>query len=488
MGQGVATDGVCRENWRDELAVTTAHRRTIGLWTVFRPLLIGSALAAYIAVLEYSYRVVVAPRFGYLGYIYRQPEFFWVLAGFVLILAVALLLPKRLSRASDVMGWILFVVVLVPIAEVPYFGSFLAPAEVFTYSLFAAVVVILIGRIPSTEALRRIVPLASRRSSTFWTVLIMCTVLTYGSSFAVFGFQLDIMSVFDVASTRLEYRDEVAPNVPVLGYLVSNQGNVINPLLICIGVARRDLKLVAIGAFGQLLLYSVTGYRTSLLSIPICIIASLILRRRETLGGEFALIGTVVLAWCSVVVDRLFALGTVDLIVNRMLITAGHLTPYYLQVYAGEAWHYWAYSFLGWFVDDPYSVSPGFNVSVIAFGRPDIQSNANLFADGYANLGYVGVMFEAGFLLMVLLLVNSASRNLPMRIVLPTLIIPSFALANGSPFTAFLSFGLALATLLFALMPRDAPLALKSSRRETGSVVRGQTTAGTSKLDTIAQT
>lgn len=291
------------------------------------------------------------------------------------------------------------------------------------------------------------------------------TVTTYGFSFAVFGFRLEIMSVFDVASTRMEYRDEVAPNVPLLGYLVSNQGNVINPLLLCIGVSQRRWTLIATGTLGQLLLYSITGYRTALLSIVVCLIASFVLRKRTAIWGSAMLAGTTLLAWGAVAIDRVFALGAVELIVNRMLITAGYLTPYYLQVYADQQWHYWAYSFLGWLVDDPRELSPGFYVSIVAFGREDIQSNANMFADGYANLGYTGVVIEAAILLFILFLINSASRGLPMRVVLPTLILPAFAISNGSPITAFLSFGFALATVMFALIPRDMSFEPKASTK-----------------------
>lgn len=466
----ILISGLAEEKSRDSARLQAEQSSSFLVRQLFRVVLIAFSLYAYVSVLEYSYRDVVAPRFGYLGYIYREPDSLWLSAGFGLMVLVALLLPHRVTRGSHVVVWMLYVVVLVPIAQIPYFGSSLAPAHVFGYSMFAAILIVLASRVSGTVMFRSIVPLASGRSTAFWVVLIAITLTTYTYSFAVFGFRFEIMSVFDVASTRLEYRDEVAPNVPLLGYLVSNQGNIINPLLLCIGVARRRWLLAAAGTFGQLLLYSVTGYRTALLSIVVCLIVSILLRRRKSIWGGALLVGTMILAWGSVVVDRFFALGAVDLIVNRMLITAGHLTPHYLEVYADEQWHYWAYSFLGWFVDDPHELSPGFYVSVVAFGRPDIQSNANMFADGYANLGYVGVAIEVLFLVLVLLLINSASRGLPIRIVLPTMILPGFALSNGSPFTAFLSFGFALAIVMFALMPRDIGLEPRPARKMNGGV------------------
>ncbi|WIV45292.1 hypothetical protein [Glutamicibacter nicotianae] len=175
--------------------------------------------------------------------------------------------------------------------------------------------------------------------------------------------------------------------------------------------------------------------------------------------------GTVFLAWSTVILDRFFSFGAVDIVVNRMLITAGHLTPYYLKVYEEHNWHYWSYSFLSGIVEPTHEMTPGFYVSVMSFNRPDIQSNANMFADGYANLGYLGIIIEAVFLAMVLLLINSSSRGLPIQIVMPTLILPAFALCNGSPFTGFLSFGLGLPIIMFALIPRKKPMESNRGRR-----------------------
>lgn len=429
--------------------------------------LILFSLLAYVTVLEYTYREIVAPRFGYLGYLNREPDKLWLTFGFVVAAMLALFLPRNITRASDIVVWVLYVVVFVPLAQIPHYGSALEPTEVFKYSVFAALIILIMTKVTQRDVFRRLVPVLSGKGKLFWAIIIVITAATYSLSFALFGFKFEIMSVFDVASTRLEYRDEVAPSVPLLGYLVSNQGNIVNPLLISLGVSKRRWTLIAAGVFGQLLLYSVTGYRTALLSIVICLLASLFLQKRAALWGGAILLGTAFLAWAAVAIDRVFSVGAVELIVNRMLITAGYLTPHYLQVYADENWHYWAYSFLGWLMDDPREVSPGFYVSTVAFNRPDIQSNANLFADGYANLGYWGVAIEAAILGAILLLTNSASRGLPIRVVLPTLILPAFALANGSPITAFLSFGFALAIIMFALMPRDAPTTTKNIYKAT---------------------
>ncbi|WIV45291.1 hypothetical protein [Glutamicibacter nicotianae] len=255
--------------------------------TLFRQLnrivLIAFLIFAYLAVLEYAYRDIVAPPFGYLGYIYSLPDKQWIALGIAQLTVLSLFMPRKISRGSDTIVWIIYVVVVVPISLVPYFESQLAPVKVFGFSTFAAINLLFIARFSSTRILRKFVPIASKSSLAFWSILLIFTIATYGYSFAIFGFRFEIMSMFEVASTRLEYRDEVAPTVPLLGYLVSNQGNVINPLLICIGAAHRRWYLAAFGTLGQLLLYSVTGYKTALLSIIVCILVSVILSKRKSI-------------------------------------------------------------------------------------------------------------------------------------------------------------------------------------------------------------
>jgi len=417
---------------------------------------IAAVVIAYSVVLELVYRDFIAPRFGYLGYHYQEPDRFWQQLSVFVLIVLGTTLPRILARASDIVVWMLFSVVVIPIGTVPFYGSRMSPEQSFGYALFCAVVLFVVARGSAAISLDSLIKVRNGSSRWFWGLVIAFTIVTYVYSFSIFGFKFELLGLFEVVSTRLEYRDEVAPTAPALGYLISNQGNVINPLLMSIGVLRRRWLMVGAGVFGQLLLYSVTGFKTAVLSIAACILVTLLMRYRSRIGGLLMLTGVVALAWVSVLVDSLLRVGAVDIVVNRMLITAGHLTPYFIQVFSESGWAYWAYSFMAPFISNPYSVSPGFYVSTMILGRPDVQSNANLFADGYANLGHIGVLIEAAFLLLVLLILNSASRRVPVAVVLPTLIVPSFALANGSPFTAFLSFGFALAAVMFALYPREA--------------------------------
>jgi hypothetical protein len=417
-------------------------------------LLLALAVAAFIGGLEYAWVTYMVPRFGYLGYSYRTPSGVWMIASYAMLLVAAAFLPYRTNRVSGFAVWFLYFALVVPIATIPLYGSNRAADDSFFFAAYCAAIWVLLAlmlRRPVTY----IVPLRTRSAGLFWGIIVVISLATYVYVWAVFGININVMSVFDVYDTRLVYRDEVAPTAPLLGYFIMNQGNVINPLVMAIGVLRRRWPLVAVGVLGQLILYTTTGYKTVLISIPLALVIAWALRRRKGLLGVTVAIAATVLVWGSVAIDTVASFGAVDIIVSRIFQTAGYLMIHYRDVYEGAPPALWDYSFLGPLVDAPYSTSPGFHVGAIAFGRPDIQANAGLFADGYANLGLVGIAIEALALLAILMTIDSAARGLPLALTIPSALLPVFALANASPFTAILSSGFALLMVLSALLPRD---------------------------------
>lgn len=448
--------------WRGEQA---AARRVAAY------LLFAISLAGFMAALEFTYAAFMAPRFGYLGYVYHEPSPEWMLAVYLLLLAAAGFLPYSTRQASGFAVWFLYVALLVPVAAVPLYGSTRDPADTFLFAFYCAAiwacVALILRRSPTP-----VIPIRQSRSGLFWLIIASVSLVTYAYIQVIFGIRFNIVSLFEVYDTRLHYRDEGLPTVPLLGYLITNQGNVINPLLMVMAIVRRRPPLLVAGLVGQLILYSTTGYKTVLISIPLAVAIALCLRHRRSLTGIMIVVASTILAWAAITIDRIASVGMVDIVVSRIYLTAGYLIPHYRDVYDGAPWAMWDYSFLGPLVDTPYTMTPGFYVGAKALGQPDVQANASLFADGYANLGLAGIAIEAAALVAILLLADGASRHLPLAVVMPTALLPVFSLANGSPFTAFLSYGFALMILLFALLPAEEALPVTRAEVHARRVVR----------------
>lgn len=411
-------------------------------------------LVVFSTALELTYAVFMSPRFGYLGYMYRDPDRVWMFASLLLLLAVSFALPRNVVRVSDFAVWFLYVALLVPISTVPYYGSDIDAAHVLAFAAFCSAVWVLVSLVLRIRFIPQI-SLRTNRAWAFWVLVAIVSVCTYTYLQAVVGISFNLISVFEIYETRLEYRDELIPSHPILGYLIANQGNVVNPILMAFGVYQRRWYLIALGIAGQLALYSATGYKTALLSIVICVLLSWLLRDYGKFPGSMVLFWSTLVAWVSILVDKIVDVGMVDIVVSRVFLTAGYLMPLYLRAYEQNPPALWAYSFLSPFVESPYSTSPGFFVAETLLQRPDIQLNASLFADGYANFGLMGIAIEAVALVVILLVIDRLSNGLPIAIVIPASVLPVFSLANGSPFTSVLSYGFLLLGLLFLLIPRD---------------------------------
>ncbi|PVE97115.1 hypothetical protein DC434_06960 [Microbacterium sp. TPD7012] len=416
--------------------------------------LFSVSLWVYIAALEVTYSQFMAPRFGYLGWIYHQPDPGWMLISYALLLGAAAFLPYRVERFSGYAVWFLYAALLVPVTTLPQYGGNRTPEDTFTFAIFCSIVWIAVALILRRKA-APLVPIKTSKPGLLWALVSVISLVTYVYLAAVFGITFNLVSVFEIYDTRLSYRDEVIPTVPLLGYLITNQGNVINPFLMAFGLLKRRYWLFGLGVVGQLLIYSTTGYKTVLISIPLCLLLVFLLRKRTSILGAMVVFGAAALAWLAIAIDRAVSIGVVDVLVARTFMTAGYLMPFYREVYDEGAWALWDYSFLAPFVDAPYDTSPGFHVAQVMLNRPDVQLNASLFADGYANLGFMGIVIEAAFLVVLLFLVDSAGRGLPTAIVVPAGLLPVFSLANASPFSALLSYGFGLLILLLALYPRD---------------------------------
>lgn len=441
-------------------------------------------LAAYALALHWIYQEKISPAFSYLGLRYREPNYLYYFLAFGFICCIAFLMPSMLRRPSDFILWILFLMTAVPSILVPQYGNIITPERSLELAVYVALsfslVVVLAPRAPrrlikviTSRLLGRLPPRMRERlfkritvpPQLFWLVVALITVGTYGYFLFTTGLSFKFVSLGAVRDIRFQYRDQIAANGPALGYLVRLQGNVINPLIIAFGLfarpwlafgvfSRRWLLVIA-GTVGQLLIFSITGYKLTLLS-PLALIAVAVLFRihRET-SGQMILVGTMLSMVAATVVDTFRGgLLFIEIFVDRLLLTPGVLTAAHVMVFQDKPKAEWGYSFMAPFVHYPYNETPAFMVGRIFSGDPATSANANFFADGYANLGYPGMFIEALALVVILWLLDSAGRHLSLPMAALILLLPTLALVNSGVFTSLLTNGYLAAIVVMACLPR----------------------------------
>lgn len=404
-------------------------------------------------LLHWVYANLVSPSFAYLGYRYREPsaETFGITIAFAVL--VALVLPRRIERASSIVLWLLYALTLAPSILMSSYTPYLDDTAAILMSVVLALVFVAV-----TLGVRgEIRPYRISVSPTsFWLILAVFSLITYGLLAVTQGLSFRFISFFDVYDVREEYAANLE-GVGILSYLVFTQANVVNPLMVARGVfGRRPLWTIA-GLFGQFLLYSGTGFKAIILAIPAWLIMAFLLRRRvKSLEGTAILWGAAALVVVSGVIDELASSNILtSLLTRRFILTPGLFSSAYVGFFSENPQVHLGHSVLRFFVDYPYERTPPYVIGEWIANLPTMAANANLFADGYANFGWLGIIGAGAVLLVYLRVLNRAAFGLPIGVIGVVMTMPIIALSNTSVLTAMLSHGLAVAVLALAVMPRD---------------------------------
>lgn len=413
---------------------------------------LAMAMVAYAWTLHYAYATLISPVFFYLGLTYRPPSPLAVVLSFAAVLIPTLALPRRITSSPGFVLWTLHLVAVSPSILILQYADILdrGSAELAAVAISAIFVALILAtrsaRLPF--AVRATVPLhLLQLAGVTFTILFTALLVTgIDASFSFVG-------LTEVQDVRSSYKSAVSA-LPLLGYALQFQTAALNPVFMAAGVALNRLIPLTAGIIGQILIYSVTGYKLTILS-PIFVIAlALFLRGKRSFSGFSLASAMVITMIASIALDTLLTNKfLVTVFVNRLIAAPGVLTAAYLHVFDGQPKYLWSHSFMAPFIEPPYDLTPGYLVGRV-FQNVDSQANVNLFGDGYANWGWTGVIIEAAFLVLVLATLGSSAKGLPLAVTAPSTLVAALGLANNSAFSSVLTGGFGGLILIFAMWPR----------------------------------
>lgn len=411
-------------------------------------LIIGCCV--FIAVFNWTYIHIISDPFAYLGYVYDPPAFPYIALAFFLAVLPATWLPTAMSRPSQVIYWILYLLVIVPGVLVPLYTLRLEPRTILTFGCYLSGAFFLLGRIYS-------IPLARvRRLSipgvVYWPSLAAFGLVLYFIIGQHFGLGVNIQSVIDVYDVREDFKGVIG-QAPLVSYSVNWLGNVINPLLIARGMITRNALAVVSGIVGQLVLFTITGFKSVFFSALLVAALLWAIRRGGRSFGIRILFGLSGLMALSPLVDNLIDRDFfVFIFIRRLLATPGLVTGYYFEYFSRHEFALLAHS-INVFADYPYALDPPALIALRYFGSSSISANGNLWADAFANFGVPGIFLFTALLGTILWLFDSITRMMDMRIAALLLGIPAFTLANSALLTSLLNHGIGLAIVAIYLIP-----------------------------------
>lgn len=287
-------------------------------------------------------------------------------------------------------------------------------------------------------------------------------VLTSPSSFANVSF-------FDVYERRLELRDAVTAGtiIRINVYLTNWMGMAIAPFLAVYGVQKHKPVYIGLAAVVAFVAFAVSTHKLVFFTTMLVLIfaASIRYGRRLRLPVDgivlnVAFVIAIGFITMPYVIDTVLGAGPVTswLTNFRMFLNNGYLTSVYMEFFGPQPMLLYADSFLSGIIpsgfDQSYSRRIGDYITNYAAQN---NASANFLADGYVNLGYVGMILSSLQLAFVLWLIDSLARARDKILVACTVLPAGLIFSNVPIHTGLASNGVAISILLITLLPRATP-------------------------------
>jgi hypothetical protein len=404
----------------------------------------------YVCTFTVIYRWVVIPTWGYEGFHQRATLLRQLAAGMLASLP-GLWMPIKLERPSQVVYWMLYLLIIVPTCLVSMWAledQSSGPAVLSSCLVGLFALMGLVYRVPLLP-----LPQLLLRRYEFGVLLVLMSTIFYAFLMSSFGFQFHFVSFADTYSVRAEYQATLEQAPVLVAYAISWQAWVINPFVMAMGLRWRRPSWLLIGVLAQFAIYSISAFRSMFFSAALLLYLLWVMSSEWTFGTRFAMTWSAVFASAGALQYFGLALTPAAFITVRMTALPGLLTGYYYEFFSSHPHALLGHSVFKSFVGYPYAVQPPYLIASTYFHNSVMESNANLWADGFANFGYAGLVIASLLLGFVLWLYDSMSSRQDKLFAALAIGLPAFALANTGILTALLTNGIGLAMVLIYLMP-----------------------------------
>lgn len=407
----------------------------------------------YVITFLVVYHVVIVPVWRYAGFqSLATPAH--AACGALLAILPSFWMPIQLKRPSQILYWLLYLLVVVPVCLVPIYAL---QDQSSGPLVFAGCIVAMLGlagmiyRIPVLPLVR-----FQLKSYEFTAILALLSAMSYTLIIAAFGLHFRYVALSEVYVIRSQFEETLSQTTPLVAYAVCWQMYVVNPLLMVMGFMSRRPFLAVAGLAGQMAIYSVSGFRDVLFSAAFLLYLFWVMRPGKPFGIRMALSWTAIFG-AAAGLDLLGISRTFSaLIQERMTGTPGLLTGYYYDFFSTHPKALLGHSIFKSIVDYPYALEPRQMIGYVYYHDSGMSANANLWADAYANFGYIGILCFTLLLAAFMWLYDSSSAGRSLYGAALVIALPAFAVANSGLLTSLLTHGMGLAMVLMYLMPTAA--------------------------------
>lgn len=395
------------------MSVKSYTSSTPRVFTKARAGLLCLGLLYYILLMA-SYILFISPGQAYLGLVTRNLSVFWWIISILLSQVPLLHLPIKFTKPSDLAAWYLYLLVVAPCPLVSLMVSTEEPLQVLQLPLLilSAFFIFEICRcssslkVPLISESKRKVRLRPEFSNLFFYVIpvIMLTL----SVIALYTIRFNIdLSISDVYTRRLQARETVIGG-SFVAYSITFLGKAYMPLSIVIGLYYKKSIFLFLAVISSIAVFSVDGSKGSIFTPLLIVCIILLVSKPRNNEGFLLLVGCCCIIVLSIIEE--FAIGSSIFsifIVRRLFIIPAQLTTYYWEFFSYHPLVFLSDSILKIFINPQYPLPTAMIIGLNYFQDANANANAGIWASGFANFGYVGVIITSIIAAVILRIVDS---------------------------------------------------------------------------------
>lgn len=292
----------------------------------------------------------------------------------------------------------------------------------------------------------------------FLGLLAALTIVLTSYLVLVYGLGNGFSQLSQIYDTRFAFRETVDQRGNGFTiYSLAALVNVFAPVLIGAGAILKRPLYLTLGLVPLLYSYSLSATKQSLLIVPVVITLAAVWKWKR---GQPTTTSVILVLMAPLALTGWSLVGTLNADLFASTIMRGYLLPPlmaagYFQVFSVGPHAMLGHSVLSWLVEYPYpsDLPPARLSSVYRGFSSEVNSNANMWADGFANFGVLGIFAFSAILAVTLVFLDRAANRRWSLVAVLGVIGPALTLTNGSLVTVLGSGGLLLCLVLASLAP-----------------------------------
>jgi len=418
-----------------------------------RTVVIGLGLIYYCLLLACYYYIISPIYAGYGMSSWMLPAWTWLLSVMLALLPL-FWLPLNFTRPSDFATWFLYLFLICPSNIVIYMVTIRPVSDVviLTMSLTASY---LLFEYVRQKGVFKISALKWNTDVLFSAVLPILTMVLSIIVFyyANFEFNFSLESIYE---RRLVARYALI-SAPISRYMTASLMSVCVPVMLVYAFENRRWYYIGIVVFAVMVIFSFEGSKGMIARPFLLLLAYYMVTRHRERAGLWLLITFIIIVGLSILEEYIIGSNRIAvIIVRRQMFLTSQLTAYYWEFFSSNPFVMMKDSIIGWFipVESNYSIQRSLLIGFEYLFNIEANANANIWATGFADFGYLGMAITSIIAALILKLFDGASKD---KFIFASVCCASIGATwvNGALYTSLLTNGVLGLLLSFWLYPSN---------------------------------